>query len=239
MAIGEINDLNNNIFTIIEKLKRQSKRADTDSIHSHLIKTSTFQNTDKETLRERIDFLINQGKIINKINRNKDSFWINEELVDINSQLSISNMHNFTLNTPTIPRSNCLLTPLNSTSNNHQSTSLVFDHDNINTPTNTNISNIKEISDKNTNTVRNEDPSIKESEVLIDSMFEKLKLENIKNEIVLETEATIEKLFTNEMCMFKKKCEQLVQSSYENSKRYTEFLKDQIKQKDELIEKLL
>ena len=58
MAIGEINSLDNNTFTIINKLKRQSKRADTDNIHSHLIKTLSFENTEKEALRERIDFLV-------------------------------------------------------------------------------------------------------------------------------------------------------------------------------------
>ena len=98
---------------LVDKLKRQRKRADTESIHNHLIKILPFQNTLKEALLERIDFLTTQGKIVNKINQNKDSFWVNEDLVDMNCQLSISNLHNFSLTTPTISRSNCLHNSLN------------------------------------------------------------------------------------------------------------------------------
>ena len=40
---NEVNTLNANIITIINKLKNQNKRADIDSIHKHLVKITSMQ----------------------------------------------------------------------------------------------------------------------------------------------------------------------------------------------------
>ena len=74
----QLNTLENSLYTIIDKLKRQRKRADTDSIYDNLVKSATFQNLSKDALQDKIDYLVIEGKIINKINRGKISYWINE-----------------------------------------------------------------------------------------------------------------------------------------------------------------
>ena len=74
----QLNTLENSLYTIIDKLKRQRKRADTDSIYYNLVKSATFQNLSKDALQDKIDYLVIEGKIINKINRGKISYWINE-----------------------------------------------------------------------------------------------------------------------------------------------------------------
>ena len=48
--IDEYGNLNNNSFIAINKLKKQSKHADVESIYKHLRKTATFQDISKETL---------------------------------------------------------------------------------------------------------------------------------------------------------------------------------------------
>ena len=45
---NELNTLNANIITIINKLKNQNKPADIDSIHKQLVKTTSMQELTKE-----------------------------------------------------------------------------------------------------------------------------------------------------------------------------------------------
>ena len=47
MNSGQPAALDRNIFTIIAKLKRQSKRADINSIHTYIIKTVDFEEIAK------------------------------------------------------------------------------------------------------------------------------------------------------------------------------------------------
>ena len=54
---------------------------------------------------------------------------------------------------------------------------------------------------------------IKETESLTDNMFEKLKVIDIKKEIISELQDSIEKHFQNELSMFKAKYERLVSKS--------------------------
>ena len=96
-----MNTLENSLYTIIDKLKRQRKRADADSIYDNLAKSATFQNLSKDVLQEKIDFLVIEGKI-NKIKRGKISYWINEEIVYTAIETTVSLLHNFTLDTPNI-----------------------------------------------------------------------------------------------------------------------------------------
>ena len=58
---------------------------------------------------------------------------------------------------------------------------------------------------------------IRETESLTDNMFEKLKVIDIKKEIITELQDSIEKHFQNELSMFKAKCERLVSKSYVNT----------------------
>ena len=75
---------------------------------------------------------------------------------------------------------------------------------------------------------------IRETESLTDNMFEKLKVIDIKKEIISELQDSIEKHFQNELSMFKAKYERLVSKSYANSTVLTENLeKRNIKQRSD------
>ena len=65
-------------------------------------KSANFQNLSKDVLQDKIDNLVIEGKIINKINRGKNSYWINEEIVDTAIETTVNLLHNFTLDTPNI-----------------------------------------------------------------------------------------------------------------------------------------
>ena len=74
---GPLDALDSNIFAIIAKLKRQSKRADIKCINAHIIKTIDFEEISKGNLQERMNNLIYDGKVMYKINQNQDSYWMN------------------------------------------------------------------------------------------------------------------------------------------------------------------
>ena len=60
---NELNMLNANIITIINKLKNQNKRADIDSIHKQLVKTTSKQDLTKEDLLKKVHDLKLKGKL--------------------------------------------------------------------------------------------------------------------------------------------------------------------------------
>ena len=78
--------LDNNVLAIINHLRKQHKRANVGKIYNELIKTINFENASREHLHDRINELIIQGKILNKPNRNDDSYRVNESIVDFNIQ---------------------------------------------------------------------------------------------------------------------------------------------------------
>ena len=65
------------IFTIINDLKNKHKRADVESIHKEIAKKSDFKDVTKEDLEERINILLIHEKLLNKINRNLNSYSVN------------------------------------------------------------------------------------------------------------------------------------------------------------------
>ena len=71
---NELNTLNANIIAIINKLKNQNKRVDVDSIHKQLVKTTSMQDLTKEDLLKKVHDLETEGKIVNKLNRNKERY---------------------------------------------------------------------------------------------------------------------------------------------------------------------
>ena len=73
------------IFSILLQIRKNHNRADVDSIHKQIIKTVDFENITKEFLDDRIHTLITDGKIINKINSNTDSYYANEKDIDTES----------------------------------------------------------------------------------------------------------------------------------------------------------
>ena len=82
MAINELKEFDCNIYASIKKIRNHCQRADLESIYKEITKTSSFENLLKEHLAERLFFLTHNGNINNKKNRDKDSFQINENLVD-------------------------------------------------------------------------------------------------------------------------------------------------------------
>ena len=85
---NDLNILNANIITTINKLKNQNKRADIDSIQKQLVKTTSMQDLTKEDLLKKVHDLKTEEKIVNKLNRNKDSFHVSEDIVDAFSKIS-------------------------------------------------------------------------------------------------------------------------------------------------------
>ena len=74
-------------------MRKQHKRANLDKIYNELIKTINFENASREHLHDRINGLIIQGKIVNKPNRNDDSYRVYESIVDFNiEQLEYSSL---------------------------------------------------------------------------------------------------------------------------------------------------
>ena len=73
--------------------RKQHIRANQGKIYNELIKTIHFQNTSKEHLHDRINVLIIQGEVVNKPNRNDDSYRVNQSIVDFNmEQLEYSSL---------------------------------------------------------------------------------------------------------------------------------------------------
>ena len=57
-----------------------------------------------------------------------------------------------------------------------------------------------------------------ESQTLNDNISEKMKIENLKTEIISSLESTNSSLFQKELNTMKVKCEKLIQNSYSNYK---------------------
>ena len=73
---SELNALYHSIYSAINIIRGQNKRADRNSVHKEIIKTINFEKISKNFLDDRINMVIQNDKIINRINRNKDSFRV-------------------------------------------------------------------------------------------------------------------------------------------------------------------
>ena len=74
------------IYSAINRIRGQNKRADRNSVHKEIIKTTDFEKISKSFLDDRINMLIQNDNIINKLNRNKDSFRVADN--DFNSSIT-------------------------------------------------------------------------------------------------------------------------------------------------------
>ena len=226
---NELNTLNANIFTIINKLKNQNKLADIDSIHKQLVKTTSTQELTKEDLLKKVHDLETEGKIVNKLNRNKDSFHVVVDgIVDGFAENIIEKtpiiFHDSFFETPNVNQTDSQ--SLSNSFSRESRSSSIPDFDIItNTPAVPHINHDAE--------------SITETESLADNMFEKLKVDGIKKETMSELQKSIENFFQNKLSVFKEKCEELVSKSYANGMVYFEKLEKEIKSKDQIINHLL
>ena len=92
----EVNALSNEVFLAINRtqpLWRQ--RADTNSIFKEITEIEKYQSITKDFLQDHIDKLIIVEKIINKINRDKNSYKVNIELIDENDQSFLVSSNDF------------------------------------------------------------------------------------------------------------------------------------------------
>ena len=77
------NKIDNEIFVTILRIRKNNNRADLHSIYKEITKSIDFEDVTKEFLDDRIHTLINDGKTINKLNRNSNSYYVNSNLVDL------------------------------------------------------------------------------------------------------------------------------------------------------------
>ena len=224
---NELNTLNANIIAIINKLKNQNKRVDVDSIHKQLVKTTSMQDLTKEDLLKKVHDLETEGKIVNKLNRNKDSFHVSKDIVDAFAE-------NIIEKTPTIFHDSFFETPnINQTDSQSFSNSFIRESRSSSLPDFGIITNTPDVPH-----INHDAENIRETESLADNMFEKLKVDGIKKEIMSELQKSIEKIFQNELSVFKERCEELVSKSYVNGMVHIEKLEKEIKSKDQIINHL-
>ena len=81
------------------------QRADTNSIFKEIIKIEQYQSITKDFLQDHIDKLVIDEKIINKINRDKNSYKVNIESIDQKDQ-------SFQVSTNDFPPAS-IVTPIN------------------------------------------------------------------------------------------------------------------------------
>ena len=79
---SELNHLDHKIQSAIKQIRGQKICADIKSIHKEIVKVIDFKSISKEFLNDRIEMLLQNEKIINRLNRNKNSYHLNESLLD-------------------------------------------------------------------------------------------------------------------------------------------------------------
>ena len=82
MPIMKNDAIGDTIFSTILQIRKKNNRADNESIYKQIIKAIDFEDVTKEFFHDMIHTLINDEKMINKRNRNADSYYVNTELVD-------------------------------------------------------------------------------------------------------------------------------------------------------------
>ena len=76
----EIITLNENII-IINNLKKNKKRTNIGSIHKQLIKSNNIQDLTREDLFQKLQNLVAEGQVVNRMKQNNDSFHVNKDVV--------------------------------------------------------------------------------------------------------------------------------------------------------------
>ena len=192
----ELTTLDKRLFAIIDHLRKHRKRPNLDNIYNKLTKMADFKNVSKERLSDRIIELNFQRKIINKPNKNDDSYYVNKSIADFNID-QYTNLQTGDLS---------FAAP-----NTKQSSSI----DLVNTPNNP-ISIIPETPNLPQKDINGKESvrTIIESEALIDNIFKNMKIENLKTEMISSFESTISLLCQKELNILKDTCEKIMQKSY-------------------------
>ena len=78
----ELNHLDYKIYSAIKQIRGQKNGADINSIHKKVVKVMDIETISKEVLNNRIEMLPQNDKITNRLNRNKNSYRLNESFLD-------------------------------------------------------------------------------------------------------------------------------------------------------------
>ena len=206
-------NIDHHIFLNIFNIRKKNNRADLDSIYKEIVKSLVFEHVTKEFLDDRIHTSINDGKIINKINRNADSYYVNSELIDLE-----------TLNLPNFSPDMQGITPTAtiSLSNTTENTPQVNQNQTPQLPKSGNLPNISNNSKSKCTGKLN----IQE---------ENTDTENLRAEFIALKSFVIDQIY-----MFKKRSNEkdngdLIKSLFDQ----IEFLKQELKSKDTIIKMIL
>ena len=91
---SEVTLFDKNVIATINKLKNQHKRADLASIYKELTtKNLELNNFTEDHLKNRINALLVSGKIIDKPNRDHQSYLLNENTSPITTQTDFAFYH--------------------------------------------------------------------------------------------------------------------------------------------------
>ena len=210
------------IFTIINDLKNKHKRADVESIHKEIAKKSDFKDVTKEDLEERINILLIDEKLLNKINRNLNSYSVNTVNTEIDYETTQLISSNSSIATPMNDATPRFHTPLNDSETPITNSIPDFSADFL-TPEHKTIENAH----------------MNSSEKYIDRIYKKVEIENFKDDILKNLRHNIKELFDNEFTIFKSKCEELVETSSLRYNKQIDHLQNKIKSKDKIIDQLI
>ena len=100
--LTDTNKFDEIIADVITDLRKKHKRADCENIHKEIIKIADFSNITKKDLMNRINILLIDEKILNKRNRNLDSYYFNENTSPDNNNFSETTHNTFADNTQPI-----------------------------------------------------------------------------------------------------------------------------------------
>ena len=200
------------IVDIITDIRKKHKRADCESIHKEIVKIADFSNISKEDRMNRINILLIDEKILNKRNRNLDSYYINENTSSDNNNFS-ETLHNTSADDtePIFP-----VTSQTPSKTRERSTS---------------INRIPDF------TIGFASPDGQSSN--IDTIYEKIKIQSFRDNILQNLRENIIEIFNTELVNFKAQCEDLVKRSCADYNKIIGQLQDELKPKDYIINKLL
>ena len=205
------------IVDVITDLRKKHKRADCESIHKQIVKLADFSNTSKEDLMNRINTLLIDEKILNKRNRNLDSYYVNENTSPDNNNFSETPHKNILLNT--------------STDDTEPIFPVTSRTPSITKEGSTSINPIPELSIGCT--------SPDGQSLNMDAISEKIKIRSFKENILQNFRENIIEIFDTELVNFKAQCEDLVKKSCADYNTIVDQLQDELKSKDRIINKLL
>ena len=202
------------IVEVVTDLRKKHKRADCESIHKEIVKIADFSNISKEDLMNRINILLIDEKILNKRNRNLGSYYVNEKTSPDYNNFSETTHNTSADNTkPVCPVTSQTQTP-SKTSDRSASINPIPDF-----------------------TIGFASPDGQSSN--IDAIYEKIKIQRCKDNILQNLRENIIEIFNTELVNFKAQCEDLVKRSCADYSKIISQLQDELKSKDHITDKLL